>query len=88
MEKGFLGGGPQSEERVNWRGSDGGGDADDDEEGASTASRSNTWFIGRHCCSFSDSGSGVERGRIIFLQSWGESSVFELTEAGGDGGRV
>lgn len=89
VAKTFLGGSPLSEERVNWRGIKGGGDAESEDGGASTLSISNTWSVCRYdCWSFSDCESGVKGGLIVFLSMYEESSVFEQIEAGGDGGRV
>lgn len=89
VEKDFLSGVPLSEERVNWHGTEGGGETEDGDERASKPSRSNTWLVGRHCCcSLSDCDSDVKRGLISFLPGCGESSAFELTDAGGEGGRV
>lgn len=89
VEKDFLSGVPLSEARANWHDAEGGGEAEDGDEGASAPSRSNTWLVGRQdCCSLSDCISGVKRGLISLVPSWGESSAFELTEAGGEGGRV
>ena len=88
IEKDLLSGDSLSDERANWRGIEGGGETEDEDDGASTPSRSNTWFIGRHDRSLSECGSGVKPRLITVARSRGESSVFELTDAGGEGGRV